>query len=82
MTKEQIEQQIEVYRKGLQSIGEELMLTKLSVQSSPLPVENSGEDRGETIANIILAYRHIEDARMRLGKVYQALNGGISNSER
>ena len=39
-----------------------------------------GEDRGEVIANLILAYRHIEDARMRLGKVYQARNGGVSNS--
>lgn len=37
---------------------------------------------GEAIANIMLAYRHIEDARMRLGKVYQALNGGVSNNER
>lgn len=39
-------------------------------------------DHGEAIANIMLAYRHLEDARMRLGKVFQAMNGGISNSER
>lgn len=36
------------------------------------------ENRGEVIANIMLAYRHLEDARMRLGKVFQALDGGES----
>ena len=33
---------------------------------------------GEAIANIMLAYRHLEDASMRLGKVIQALDGGVS----
>jgi hypothetical protein len=33
---------------------------------------------GEAIANFMLAYRHLEDASMRLGKVIQALDGGIS----
>jgi hypothetical protein len=37
-----------------------------------------GEDRGEVMANITLAYRHLEDAAMRLGKVLQARNGGVS----
>jgi hypothetical protein len=32
----------------------------------------------EAIANIMLAYRHLEDASMRLGKVIQALDGGAS----
>jgi hypothetical protein len=33
---------------------------------------------GEAVANVILAYRHLEDASMRLGKVIQALDGGVS----
>ena len=33
---------------------------------------------GEAIANIMLAYRHLEDASMRLGRVLQALDGGVS----
>jgi hypothetical protein len=33
---------------------------------------------GEAIANVTLAYRHLEDASMRLGKVIQALDGGVS----
>ena len=32
----------------------------------------------EAIANVMLAYRHLEDASMRLGKVIQALDGGVS----
>lgn len=36
------------------------------------------EARGEAIANVQLAYRHLEDARMRLGKVLQAADGGVS----
>lgn len=37
-----------------------------------------GSDKGEVIANIMLSYRHLEDAAMRLGKALQALDGGVS----
>lgn len=33
---------------------------------------------GEMRACIMLAVRHIEDARMRLGKVLQQMDGGVS----
>lgn len=33
---------------------------------------------GEAYANATLAYRHLEDASMRLGKAIQALDGGVS----
>jgi hypothetical protein len=33
---------------------------------------------GEAVANLMLAYRHLEDASMRLGKVIQAIDGGAS----
>ncbi len=36
------------------------------------------KNHGEMKANIMLAYRHLEDARMRLGKVIQAYDGGVS----
>lgn len=39
-------------------------------------------DRGEMKANIMLAYRHLEDARMRLGKAIQAHDGGTSVYEK
>lgn len=38
-------------------------------------VENQ---RGEMKANLKLAYRHLEDARMRVGKAIQTFDGGIS----
>lgn len=37
-----------------------------------------GADYGEMKANIMLVFRHLEDARMRLGKVIQAMRGGTS----
>lgn len=36
------------------------------------------DQHSEMSANIMLAYRHLEDARMRLGKVIQAYEGGVS----
>lgn len=44
-------------------------------------IEDPGH-RGEAIANVQLAYRHLEDARMRLGKVLQAADGGVSILDR
>ena len=32
-------------------------------------------DRHEVLANLQLAYRHLEDARMRVGKAVQAYDG-------
>lgn len=36
----------------------------------------AARDFGEMKANIMLAYRHVEDALMRLGKAIQAYDGG------
>ena len=36
------------------------------------------DNPGEVFANITLAYRHLEDAAMRFGKVIQAADGGKS----
>ncbi len=41
-------------------------------------VECGPEDLGEVRANVKLAYRHFEDARMRFGKAIQAADGGVS----
>lgn len=37
---------------------------------------------GEMMANIMISYRHLEDARMRVGKVMQQLQGGVSIFDR
>lgn len=47
-------------------------LNRAEAPAAPAP------DRGEMIANATLAYRHLEDARMRIGKVIQAFDGGTS----
>lgn len=39
---------------------------------------DSSENFGEVMANLTLAYRHLEDASMRIGKVIQHRNGGVS----
>lgn len=36
------------------------------------------EDRWEMMANLMITYRHLEDAAMRIWKVMQAKNGGVS----
>lgn len=41
-------------------------------------VARTGAINGEVPANVTLAYRHLEDASMRLGKALQALDGGVS----
>ena len=47
-------------------------------KNSDIATINNSDTLGEVIANIMLAYRHVEDARMRLGKVIQAMSGGVS----
>ena len=44
--------------------------------------EQRRENRGEMLANLTLAYRHLEDASMRLGKAIQAHDGGTSVYDR
>lgn len=57
-------------------IGIEADIIDLKLSGDLKSVTNS--TGGEAIANIMLAYRHAEDARMRLGKVIQAMDGGTS----
>jgi hypothetical protein len=60
-----------------------LMITTADLSSRPdLPEGTPAADRGEMVANSMLAYRHLEDARMRLGKVIQAYDGGVSVYDR
>jgi hypothetical protein len=41
-------------------------------------LRRKGSSDPEAIANVTLAFRHLEDASMRLGKAIQALDGGTS----
>lgn len=79
-TQPSLEALITLHRNDLESIGNQIIVTKKQLDSVFPVIEN--EDRGEVIANLMLAYRHIEDAKMRLGKVFQARDGGVSNNIR
>jgi len=62
-------------RKSLKDLGTECQYMKAQIASEALP---NTADKAEMVANTMLAYRHLEDARMRLGKVIQAYDGGVS----
>lgn len=53
-------------------------LVKQQVEETKARPQVVNEDKGEVIANLMLTYRHLEDASMRLGKAIQAHDGGIS----
>ncbi len=63
-------------RTALKEIGEQVKA--LMKHPAANPTGDTDENVGEMRANIMLAYRHIEDARMRLGKAVQAFHGGTS----
>lgn len=58
--------------------GEIELLKKTVCSMMDMVVECGLEDMAECRANIKIAYRHLEDARMRLGKAIQAADGGVS----
>ena len=63
-------------RKKLKENAEHLK-TQIQVAKDTVEV-TSDQDKGEKIANLMLAYRHLEDSAMRIGKAIQAHEGGIS----
>lgn len=64
-------------RIALKTIAAQVMDVKdaIAKESSNATKE---QNVGEMLASITLAYRHIEDAAMRIGKVKQHNNGGVS----
>lgn len=63
-------------RKDIKAVGKTVLDLKEMLASAPKT--GDGKLDGEVMANVTLAFRHLEDAAMRLGKVLQALNGGES----
>ena len=52
---------------------------KVLLEHSDMKAENEYPgQRGEMKANVMLTYRHLEDARMRVGKILQAAGDGVS----
>ena len=66
----------EYFREVLKVLEEQARLYIDSLKNSEVSIAN--EPRWEQIAQATLAMRHIEDARMRYGKVIQYLGDGES----
>lgn len=62
---------INMVREGIREADIQTMALKENEALKIKPLD----DHGEIVANIILAHRHLEDARMRLGKAIQAYEG-------
>jgi hypothetical protein len=65
-------------RVEIKDIAQRVQSIKEYKQSKPSPEPGTNENVGEIMANLTLAYRHLEDASMRIGKVKQHRNGGVS----
>lgn len=63
---------MDALRTGIKAMVAQAVDIKGKVGTPPL------DNAGEVIANITLAYRHLEDAAMRFGKAIQASDGGVS----
>lgn len=64
------------FRKDIKATGDSVAFLK--THSTFRNEQSHDNQHGEMKANIMLAYRHLEDARMRIGKVLQAYQGGVS----
>jgi len=74
-----LETTITEYRAVLKKLWEKIKITKDAVIENWYWVaHNEDADKWEVIANLTLSYRHLEDSIMRLWKVFQALDWGVS----
>jgi len=80
---ENLEKRCEMLRGDIRDIGtvvKELMTH--NTFKGQVSTELFIGQHAEMKANIMLSYRHLEDARMRLGKVMQQIQGGVSIFDR
>ena len=77
---ENLEKQCEYLRGEIRDIGTAVLILKVHKDFSE--EEMFVGQHNEMQANLILSFRHLEDARMRLGKVMQQIQGGVSIFDR
>ena len=66
-------------RQGIKNTASQVDSLAEALKSSPRATDSDRQKLdSEMIANVILSYRHLEDASMRLGKMIQASQGGVS----
>lgn len=82
MTLEELKARCNDLRAEVLVVEKAVRQLKGDVMSNDSPVPEQGDCRAEAPANAMLAVRHLEDARMRLGKVIQWAEGGVSIYDR
>lgn len=75
MQSDEFKSNMDGFRSQIATLCTTVSAVKLAVAAVD-PVE--GQDKGEMLANIMLAFRALEDAAMRFGKAIQASSGGVS----
>lgn len=68
---------INAVREGIKTAAKFCADLRQNIQRGHFPAREN-EQPSEVIANVVLSYRHLEDAGMRLGKAIQMRDGGIS----
>lgn len=69
----------EEFRRKLKIVADEMNLARRQPPEERIFTDlDLARRHSEAIANLTLAFRHVEDASMRLGKAIQALDGGVS----
>lgn len=66
------------FRNMIENIGSDVRSLMKHSDFDDLAKQTYDGQHGEMKANIMLAYRHLEDARMRIGKILQAADDGVS----
>jgi len=70
---DQLKEQCLQCREAIEVVKQKIVQLKNHPELVPGAVESE-----EPLENIALAYRHLEDAKMRIGKAIQAIDGGTS----
>lgn len=78
---ERMETDCESMRSAIKDIGDEVKHLMNHVGLTHADEDFPGQ-HNEMKANIIIAYRHLEDARMRVGKIMQQIQGGVSKFDK
>jgi len=65
-------------RAQIKTVAAATMGVRVDLATGRLEYRGGDAAYSEVLANLTLAYRHLEDASMRLGKAIQAADGGVS----
>lgn len=75
---EDIKEQCDIFRHEIKRIGDHVKALMKHPDLDVMVKQTYDGQHNEMKANIMLAYRHLEDARMRVGKILQAADDGVS----